>query len=260
MRLHYPPRYTYFIWTPSWTHKSSGVRALHLLCHALNESGEKAYLFPSEPKFCCNPALNTPIGTNVVNDWEAFQNAGLDYVVIYPDIVRGNPLGAEHVVRYLLAPAGKYGGDSEFPKTDKVYGYAKDIAEKVLCLPPFDPHIFYPPPEGSARAGSVYYAHKYHELHGNPLFSMFDDTRKLEGSPRQVAEMLRTARCCFVYERTEATVLAQMCGCEVVPVVTNYWDGAPPEEYGGKVAPIFWRTRFEHQLQEFIKDTQQWPS
>ena len=260
MRLFYPPRYTYFIWTPSWTHKSSGVRALHLLCHALNESGEKAYVFPSEMEFCCNPALNTPMAQDVVADWRAVPKSGLDYVVVYPDIVRGNPLGAKHVVRYLLAPAGKHGGDKEFPKTDKVYGYIRDLAEKVLNIPTFDYYIFHDRMNLATRAGSLYYAHKY-LMHGNKLLPVSEGAKELKGEPREVAGLLRSAERLYVYERTEATVLAEMCGCEVVPVATEYWDGVPPEEYDTKASEpggLATMPSFESQLREFIRDTQQW--
>ncbi len=256
-----PSKVPYFIFSPGWTHKSSGVRVLHLLCHALNESGQRAYLFPSTPRFSRNPELNTPLAMEVMNDWVAFLDAGLDYVVVYPDIVRGNPLESKKVVRYLLAPAGAYGGDKEFSEKDKVYGYVKDLAEPVLCLPPFDPRVFYPSVT-EKRSGAVYYAHKYNEIYKNALLPLTSEAKKLEGTPSEVAQMLREAEICYLYERTEVEVQARMCGCPVFPVVTDFWNGKRPEEFedraGISADLVSWDIRFEEQLRAFVKDTQEW--
>ena len=252
------PRKTkpYFIFTPSYTHVSSGVRALHLLCHALNEVGQKAYVFPSDILFARNPFLNTPLVYDVFNDWERFQESGLDAVVVYPDIVRGNPLRAKHVVRWLLAPAGAYGGDKSFSADEKVYGYTQDIAEPTLCLPTFDTEIFYPPAAGTLRKGAVFYAHKYDKIHGNKLLPLTTGATRLEGSQQEIAEGLRQASICYVYERTEVSVLARLCGCDVFPIVTHYWDGKTPKEFEDpNPAALF--SQFDAQLRAFVKDTQE---
>ena len=254
-------RAIYLIWTPSWTYKSSGVRVLHLLCHELNERGEKAYLIPSDAVFVRHPHLNTPHGLDLTNNWPEFHNSGIDYIVIYPDVVTGNPLKAKKVVRYLLAPRGLYGGSKEFPATDKVYGYTKDLADKVLFLPPYDEGVFYPPPDGSPRAGEVFYSHKYDKIHRNTLPPVTDaHWKRLEGTPQELAGMLRAAEICYMFERSEVGILARMCGCKVVNIVSDYWDGKDPDEAvdpEGNLRAIDWAVFYE-QLAAFIEETQTW--
>ena len=256
------PRATYLVWAPSWAHISSGVRALHLLCHALNEAGEKAYILPTEPDFEVNPQLNTPLVSEISTGLLGSRSSGLDYVVVYPDIVRGNPLDLGKVVRYLLAPAGAYGGDASFPTTDKVYGYTRDIHDKVLCVPTFDPGVFYPPTPEEQRVGAVFYSHKYDRIHKHPLLGITDGAKRVEGTPGEVAGMLRKAEVCYVYERSEISVLARMCGCRVAPVITDYYDGSVPEEFvrhdGVLLPQQALMVNFLEQLREFIRDTQTW--
>lgn len=245
----------YFIVAPGWTHKSSGVRALHLLCHALNEIGQKAYLVPYSESFSCNTDLNTPLATAVSCSWETAKECGLDRIVIYPDIIRGNPLNAEKVVRWLLAPAGAYGGDKDFPKTDMVYGYTKDIAEPSLCVPTFDYRIFYDSP--LPRSGEVFYSHKYDRIHRNTLLPLTANARRLEGTQTEIADMLRAAKLCYVYERSEIFVLARLCGCPVFPIVTSYWDGRMPEEFKDHNINSL-HMDLEKKLRVFVERTQTW--
>lgn len=249
----------YFIFAPNWTHTSSGCRALHLLCHALNEKGQKAYIFPTEPGGVVNPMLDTPLATEVMAAWDP-KLLSYDHIVVYPDVVSGNPLRARKVVRYLLAPAGLYGGDKTFAAADKIYGYTEDIHANVLSIPTFDPHIYYS--SDQPRSGCCYYAHKYDVIHRNKLLPATDGMVRCEGTPTQVADILRRSEKCYLYERSEIAVNALLCGCPIEMIKTDYYDGFFPKEYienGKLVGHHFeWRLRFENQLNAFIEDTQSW--
>lgn len=244
------PKIPYFIYAPPWTHESSGVRALHLLCHALNESGQRAYLIPVNTWYFTNPALNTPVITDEQLAWYGLK--GIEPIAVYPDIVQGNPFKLKKVVRWLLAPAGSYGGDQTFAEADKVYGYTKDIADPVLCLPTFDGSIFYP--KNDVRKGACYYSHKYDKIHGNKLLPLTDGMIRCMGTSEEVAAILRSHEECYIYERSEIYVLARLCGCKPVPVLTNYWDGKMPEEFNQPQSVL--HDNFEWQLKHFIEDTQ----
>lgn len=253
------PKIPYFIWMPPWDENSSGIRCLHLLCHALNENGQRAYLVPVNTITKTNPVLNTPMLTEEHN-W-FYHTKGIDPIIVYPEIVQDNPFKAKKVVRWLLAPAGLYGGDKTFPETDKVFGYTKDLHDKVLCLPTFNEKIFYPPKEEN-RKGGCYYAHKYKAIHGNALLPLTDDMTQCAGTPEQVAEILRTHEVCYVYERSEILVTAKLCGCKIHPVVTEYWNGLLPSEFfdaeGDLVPQFLLRYHFKIQLERFIEETQRW--
>lgn len=107
----------FLIYAPSFDEKSGGVIALYLLCDCINKLGYEAYIAP----FCFSDyplkntsffsklgsyvkhqirrkeykmeELNTPVWDGTVDE---------DFVVVYPEVVVGNPLGASNLVRWLL--------------------------------------------------------------------------------------------------------------------------------------------------------------
>jgi len=223
----------YFCWAPSYTHTSSGVRTLHLLVHALNEVGERAYLVPNTfTGYATNPELNTPLLSIQHQNFY-----GDRFIAIYSDVIQGNPFNAKHVVRYLLAPRGAYGGDVVFPAEDQIWGALPSLAENVLRLPVSDTGIFYPPIVDSysgfgsdiistnqTRHGTCFYSHKY-EMHGNQnLLDITANSARLTGSLEQLAEILRKSTRCYIYELTSALTEAALCGCPVILMRTPYFN------------------------------------
>jgi hypothetical protein len=259
----------YFILAPSYTHKSSGVRTLHLLCHALNSIGESAFLCPfgnGSDVYKVNHSLSTPIVD--ADDDEA--------VAIYPDIIRGNPLNKERVVRYLLGPTPWHG---EFAETDSIWGYTTSLAKKyntknIILLPTFDRNIFHVKENKIfPRSGSCFYSHKYDKIHGNKLLPVTDKSIRIENmKPDEVSEVLNRTEVCYVYEMSEIIVNAGLCGCPVRLVRTPYfnnldedidfdfphvsWDdtGEKVKTLGKSIEKIM--EDFPYQLRRFVNDTQ----
>ena len=95
----------FLIAAPDFTHRSAGVRALYRLCHHLNASGYPAAMVPMpghELRTRCEwraPRHDGPIG---------------DAIVVYPEVVSGNPFGAQKVVRWALNNPGLLGGDTSY--------------------------------------------------------------------------------------------------------------------------------------------------
>lgn len=106
----------YIIYAPSFNENSGGTIFLHELAHALNSRGEKAGMWPMAPVYSkgikgriknalrpapykTNTALNTPMAKE--------SDIGPNTVVVYPELVLGNPLNAAHVARWLLYTPGK---------------------------------------------------------------------------------------------------------------------------------------------------------
>lgn len=224
----------YYVYAPSYTHTSSGVRTLHLLVHALNQSGQKAYLIPSDPNgYATNPELNTPL---LLPQHQNYY--GDNFIAVYPDIVRGNPFNAERVVRYLLAPAGAYGGDATFAEGDQIWGALPSLAENILRIPVSDPEIFYPSEvltNGTIRVGSCFYSHKY-EMHGNQPLDITKNSVRLEGSLKNLADTMRQSTVCYLYELTSVITEAALCGCPVVLVRTPYFNTIDPACMMGDVS------------------------
>lgn len=208
----------YYVWAPPYTHTSSGVRHLHLMCHALNEAGERAYIVPSSyTGFVLNPALNTPLlPIQHQNFYEK------NFIAVYSDVVRGNPFNAKHIVRMLLAPRGAYGGDTAFPDSDQIWGALPSLADNVLKLPVSDIGIFY---KGNKdRHGTCFYSHKY-EMHGNQkLLDITGSSTRLTGSLEHLADILRKSEMCYLYELTSAITEAALCGCPVTLIRTPYFN------------------------------------
>lgn len=117
----------FLIVTPKWDEKNGGVVVLHKLCDLLNRAGRQAHLVPYidnqliQPgksasgvwkvlrsrlyrwyrAFKTNPALQTPVFPG--KPWLLDLS---EYIVIYPELVLGNPLRAPHVVRWFLHKPG----------------------------------------------------------------------------------------------------------------------------------------------------------
>lgn len=249
----------YYIFTPPYTHVSAGVRALHLLCHALNQSGQKAYLaFTEQPKgLAVNPALNTPWTTPEL----ALLYKDINPIVVYPDIIKGNPTNAKHVVRWLLGYPGLCGGDLTFPDTEQVWAYSAKIARNaktadILCLPVVDPSIFHKPLMFSAdRLGTCYYAHKCETIWGIEPKGVPEGCKKLEGTFEEISDILRHSEMCYIFEDTSVILEAKMCGCPVMFMYNEKFSSNHCEEdWLGSYEDIL--SRFWEQLDDFIKKTQ----
>lgn len=85
------PRHPYYIVAPRYVRTSAGIKVLHLLCHALNRAGERAYLITHLyylPQYATHPELITPILTRATVEHDFA--AGLAPIVVYPETIRGN--------------------------------------------------------------------------------------------------------------------------------------------------------------------------
>lgn len=113
----------FVVTAPGWTDVSGGIMALHHLCHLINMSGKaSAFLFPVPEgeivNFLCTEQIN-----EVVNRQNMFLhsfkiNRSLDtpifhgnitdsnIVVVYGELVMGNPLCAQNVARWVLYHMG----------------------------------------------------------------------------------------------------------------------------------------------------------
>lgn len=222
-------RTPFYIVAPRYVRTSAGIKALHLLCHHLNSLGVPAFMvilpraFTRQPT---NPDWNTPLLTQAIADYHHAQ--GLVPVTIYPETVSGNPLNAPLVMRYVLNYPGLLGGDTHYAADEILYGYSKKLAEavgvpdQVLFMPLSDAHLFTPPPDGTPRAGSCFWASKYRAMHDGALMPITDGsieiTRDRPDSPSQteIADLFRRSEVFYTYENTALIIEALLCGCAVV--------------------------------------------
>jgi hypothetical protein len=123
------PAPKFIIWVPTFDEKMGGAIVMHLLCHRLNEMGQTAHLWPAS-----RPLVRWPPRPRSILRWlrYALIDRGRHFstgpfpsvlasprdvpgsIVVYPEIVRGNPLKADHVVRWFLHKPGFHTGIADY--------------------------------------------------------------------------------------------------------------------------------------------------
>lgn len=220
-QMHLGLGHPYYIHAPDFRDTSAGVACLHYLCHTLNIHGRDAYVMNCNQ---VNPNLKTPPLSQALVDGHRQQ--GKVPIVVYPEVVSGNPAGADVVVRYLLNFEGALTGRGMEAGRDDLRIYAgpvlvRDSDERVdgfLDVPCINTVLFNAEACG-ARLGRFLYRHRY------PLdqvdFSRFPaDIQELsmhEPLPLpRLAQLLRSAEVLYTYEWSITCVLAILCGCPVL--------------------------------------------
>lgn len=141
----------FIIYSHRYDINSGGLIVLHFLCHLLNNLGYEAYLWPSyrpifnskrpikslgqfvkyyrkelHRSFIVNKNWNTPIAKR----GQELENA----IVIYPEVVDGNPLNAKDVVRWLLHKPGFHGGKINFGVKDMIIGFGEKFSTQEFPI------------------------------------------------------------------------------------------------------------------------------
>jgi hypothetical protein len=107
---------SFLVAAPPYNRIFAGVRVMHDLCHELNSLGYRAAMIlchsgdgitkPYEWAISNNPEHYVPGNLRfeipAANNGHVIQDFLNNGIVIYPEIVPGNPFGAKRVIRYLL--------------------------------------------------------------------------------------------------------------------------------------------------------------
>jgi hypothetical protein len=191
-KLYGPIGNPFYIYAPRWIESSAGIKALHLLCHALNEIGEMAFLVICEESHGNRPRINgllkTPVLTQEIAD--SHFKARLTPITVYSETIPGNPIGAPFVVRFIGNYLGLLGGPQDFAKDDFIVAYSETLSKHAalkldrediftLFFHAIDPRSF--EVEVEKEDFLLLYAAKYRIFHGEPDFK----------SDLQVVEILR---------------------------------------------------------------------
>lgn len=257
----------YLIMAPSYDEKSGGKVVLHKLCHLLNELGYEAYIVPwfelveitklnfirkvagfsyrhlkgLFQDFVVNPSLNTPV-------LKSTKHLNLkDCIVVYSEIITGNPLNAPNVVRWLLHQPGyfskkiHYGCNEIYFKFNSAiwdfqlpYSKTSDNELKVIHYPL---ETYYLPESSSnVRSGTAYCLRKgrhkkiVHDLNNSIL---------IDGKTNaEIAEIFRKVEAFISYDTyTAYSIFAVLCGAKsiVVPddgVSIEQWYPNPSDRNG----------------------------
>jgi hypothetical protein len=133
---------------PDYTERHGGVVALHRLCDRLNALGQPAFIVPlGSARGVTNRGWRTPL-------WAGSDLS--DAILVYPEIVTGNPLLGHRIVRWLLHRPSWFTGSgmSEGPD-DLIVTFDEQIApdRPVVRVPLVDPTVFFP--TDRARRGGL---------------------------------------------------------------------------------------------------------
>ena len=228
----------YLIYAQSYDENQGGVIFQHQLVHQLRGLGEEAYLWPQKPlfrkrlrkrvrdalfppKLTLNPDLDTPVASqDLLRDPRA--------VVIYPEIIPGNPLGARNVVRWLLYEPGALLGEVEFGENEMFFVVSPmcDIKELTGGAPElyvWSVNPTYRNEDRPNRDGTCYIVRKGFD---KPRIAETEtpDAIRIDGlSHDEINDILN--RCSVFYSYDEATMYSQfaaLTGCLSVVIPGMY--------------------------------------
>jgi hypothetical protein len=230
MKIWKKPANTFLVWAPAYTHRSSGIRALYRLCHHLNASGYPTAMVANEfvaSESDARSGWDTPFYSGPVGD----------SVMIYPETVSGNPLGAKRVVRWALNDPGLIGGDSRYSDDEIVFAYNPkrlDVVSAAVSAPLGSNRVL--------RVGLVDPAHIYFDPHTRKTIDChftYKGRKLRERFPLQGAEtmvcleentpdmsalgtLLRQTRRLYSFDHYSNVLReAVICGCEVLVIDEN---------------------------------------
>lgn len=237
----------FVIYVSSYDENSGGCIALHKLCHVLNAIGVPAFIFPEvmpgqeldgwlgnhgeaafdqlvSKRFRLNESLNCPV---LSGGALAQIRSTAEIVVVYPEVTKGNPLGAQNVVRWLLHDLGFHTGEIHISRGDFLVRY-NALRQNVL-IPgcrvsssflevghiPFEKYNL----EGAAaeRSGVAFCIRKGK---GKEFVHRQEGAIMIDGMGHaEVASVFKRVRRFYSYDTASLySSLAVLCGCESIVV------------------------------------------
>jgi len=232
----------YIVWAPAFSRRN-GVRVLMLLAERLVESGAKACLYAKEATgFAGETSL--PVISSVT------ETQRRDAVVVYPEVVAGNPLRIRNVVRYVLFHPGRNGGAYRYFNGETIFAFRPEFypGAPVLTVPWIDAAVFYD--AKLPRTQDCCLVHKGGRWRDAPETKGLRVITMQDPSTRQsLADLLRTTRTLYSYDDCTAVMDEAICCGAHVEVITDTGTRPYPDTYSQVVRD------FPDQFNEFLRVT-----
>jgi len=220
----------YIIHAPPYDENKGGPIALHKLCHLLNQLGERAYIYPRKKKkkrifqsrfrgrpFTLNPDFDTPVA-----EQHHLENA----LIVYPEVIAGNPLNAENVIRWFLHRPGYHTGKIDYGENELYFFFDKASDDPGINKNP-DNQLFviqlHPAYRnlGYERDGSCYLVRKGSD---SSIIHNTKNSIKIDGlSHYEIAEIFNKKEIFYSYDEfTMYSQFAALCGCVSVVIPASF--------------------------------------
>lgn len=220
---------SYLIFAPEYKHNSAGIRVLYELRKHLEAKGYEARIVEFGSKGKASP----------------------DDIVIYPEIISGNPLGGKTVVRYVLNKPGLLGGDKEYNEREIIFAYHNIFysGAPVLTVPCIEEFF---KNENLPRSGECFWVGKGRDLFNTTTYrpiveGMTEITYEWPATREELAKLLNEKEIFCSYDNCTSLIAeAKKCGCKVVII----GEELPVSDYDESIKD------FDKQLDYFIEVTQ----
>lgn len=195
--------------------KVGGVVALHELGEVLAKLNQEVYLISSytttTSKAVC---IDEQTARNIIETDDRT-------IVIYPEIIHGNPLNAKNVIRWVLYTPGINGGDSIYNDSEHVFLYKTEFGFNTIYKDKPLLHIFSPKTNvfydmGKERSGDCFLIKKGNKIHNNFIegYYLDSDILRSENIDAFLLETFNKYNRFISYDTfTYHSVIAAMCGC-----------------------------------------------
>lgn len=229
----------FLVYAPDFDENSGGAVVLHRLCDLLNREGRRAFLAPMSPPLNLHRPLSS--ARDIAQHWvhrtlghrlRTFPDfdtpvvtrpPSRDVIAIYPEVIAGNPLRAECVVRWLLHKPGFHTGRFKRGPSDLLFWFQQSFRPDdpdVACAGQLQVFHFrgdvYRQTNFGARRGVCYLVRK-----GAGRKPVHDaDARQIDGlSHAEAAQLFNSCEMFISYDPyTLYSQYAALCGCKSVVV------------------------------------------
>jgi hypothetical protein len=209
----YNSRIKIIIYTPVLDPKSGGILILHYLAKIINDM--------NSPKYYAKIFNQNNIKYNnyLCNDFASMDEINDNTIIIYPEIVSGNPLNCKNVVRWILLDLGFEMPIDHYIKwgmNDLIYYWeSKEIKNKYfkqLCCPYFN-DIFIN--KNLKKTKTCYLIKKGKLIHKNIQYMHQDDSICIDNlSLENISNIFNESTYFYCYDPNTAYILyAAVCGC-----------------------------------------------
>lgn len=223
---------------------SNGVRTLYYLSKELRNRGYDAQMLSYGYENSDYEFVNE-ITTDIRNK----------AIVIYPEVIEGNPLKAKNIVRYVLFYPGENGGKKQYHNSELIFSYSKDFydTDNILVVPYMDTNIFFD--DSSPKNQDCYFVHKGGKWKNVPELEYATEINMEYPKTREeLGQLLRRTRTLYSYDSCSAILdEALLCGCNVrIITEEGYIDYSKTDAYSELIK------NFDVQIERFINLTQSW--